>query len=185
MPTDPTTTAITAAPVAPRAAPDTDAFRQFMSRWPTGVTIVTTRDGGAPTGCTVNAMMSVSLAPPLLLVALTAGSSTLRAIREHGVFALNVLTADQRRLCDRFAGGDHRERFRDVPHRWHHDVPLLDEFVAAAVCRVQDTFDCGDHVLVVGAPQWHSTGTRGAPLVFYRRDYLDLAGAAAFSGPAR
>ncbi|MGD0718627.1 MAG: flavin reductase, partial [Thermoplasmata archaeon] len=46
------------------------AFRRLMGRWPTGVAIVTTREGEQDYGLTVNGLLSVSLHPPSLLVSL-------------------------------------------------------------------------------------------------------------------
>jgi Flavin reductase like domain len=52
-------------------------FRHFMRHWPTGVAIVTTADADGPVGCTVNALMSLSVEPPLLIVSLCENSRTL------------------------------------------------------------------------------------------------------------
>jgi len=162
---------------------DSAAFRALMSQWPTGVTVVTTADGATPVGCTVNAMMSVSLSPALLVVALATGSHTLAAIRRHGRFALNLLTADQQHLCRQFATGEQSERFAGVRHRWHEDVPLLVDVGTTTVCHVRELIACGDHVLVVGAPLWHRAGEQAQPLVFYRRTYRDLAHLDGGQGP--
>ncbi|MBO4204628.1 flavin reductase [Micromonospora echinofusca] len=144
-----------------------------MSHWPTGVTVVTSVDDGQPVGCTVNAMMSVSLAPPLLVVALDRASRTLAAVERREVFGVNVLAADQRELCRRFAAGPARDRFAGVGHHLRHGVPVLSDVVAAAVCRVRQRMACGDHVLLVGLPVWHQVGD-GTPLLFHRRGYHGL-----------
>jgi flavin reductase (DIM6/NTAB) family NADH-FMN oxidoreductase RutF len=167
---------------SPRRLPDpdlccgADEFRGLMSHWPTGVTVITSWDGDNPVGCTVNAMMSVSLNPPLLMVALGAGSKTLRAIRGTGVLGLNVLSADQRDLCQRFACGSQHERFHHVRFGDQHDVPLLAGTAAAAVCVVRDTSPCGDHVLILAEPVWHTEREDGSPLVFHRSCYRQLGG---------
>src|SRR5256885_9989154 len=155
---------------------DEDEFRSFMSHWPTGVTVVTSRDGGgAPAGCTVNAMMSVSLFPPRLMVSLATTSATLKAILRAGDFGLNVLGADQEELCHLFAKGPKGDRFSRVRYDYRHGVPLLADVTAAIVCTVQDTMNCGDHVLIVGAPVWHTVRGDDSPLVFHRRRYRRLA----------
>jgi flavin reductase (DIM6/NTAB) family NADH-FMN oxidoreductase RutF len=156
------------------APPSVDAFRVFMSHWPTGVSVVTTAEGDRPVGCTANAVMSVSLEPALLVVALGTASRTLEAIRGSGRFALNFLTGDQQHLCRRFASAGTDDRFRGTPYHWRHDVPVLDEVGATTVCGVHDLTECGDHVLVIGAPLWHGAGEQGNPLVFYQKAYHDL-----------
>ncbi|HEY0699797.1 MAG TPA: flavin reductase family protein [Micromonospora sp.] len=159
----------------PAEAPALSAeeFRSLMSHWPTGVTVVTSRDRGQPVGCTVNAMMSVSLVPPLLVVALGATSRTLLAVRATGAFGVNVLGAGQRDVCERFAVGPPETRFTGLRHHERHGVPVLADVVASAVCQVRQVTPCGDHVLVVGLPVWHATG-EVAPLVFHRRAYRRL-----------
>jgi flavin reductase (DIM6/NTAB) family NADH-FMN oxidoreductase RutF len=158
-----------------RAPLDPDAFRAFMSQWPTGVTVVTTADDGRPAGCTVNAVMSVSLDPPLLMVALNTGSGTLQAIRRNGSFAVNMLAADQRHLCRQFATGAQPDRFHDVPWRWQLGLPLLDGVIASTVCRLDEEYECGDHIMLAGAPQWHVAVDKAPPLVFFRKNYCGLA----------
>lgn len=159
-----------------------DEFRDLMSHWPTGVTVVTSWDGDKPVGCTVNAMMSVSLDPPLLVVALATGSRTLEAIRRTGTLGLNVLSADQRDLCQRFACGSQHERFRHLHFGDEQEVPLLRGTAAAAVCTVRETPDCGDHVLIVAEPVWHTEREDGSPLVFHRSSYRRLGDGAARVG---
>src|SRR5437660_1298107 len=53
---------------APPLTPD--AYRHAISRLPTGITVVTAQRPDGPVGCTVNAVMSLSLAPPSLVVSL-------------------------------------------------------------------------------------------------------------------
>ncbi|HXQ79552.1 MAG TPA: flavin reductase family protein, partial [Thermoplasmata archaeon] len=82
---------------------DGSEFRNVMARWATGVSVVTARDGPLDAGLTVNAFLSVSLAPPSVLVSLTEDSDTTPVIERTGLFAVNFLAADQRALSERFA----------------------------------------------------------------------------------
>jgi flavin reductase (DIM6/NTAB) family NADH-FMN oxidoreductase RutF len=128
------------------------AFRRFLARWPTGVTILTTGTPGGPAGCTASTLLRASTDPPLLAVALAAGSGTLAAVRERARFGLSVLGWQQRELADRFATAPWDERFAGLAYRWSNGVPLLDRAVSTAVCVLRDTLPVGDHVLVVGEP---------------------------------
>jgi len=57
-------------------------FRNAMSHFATGVTVVTSVGAdGTPVGTTANAVTSLSLDPPLILVCFDLGSVTLRAIQ--------------------------------------------------------------------------------------------------------
>src|ERR1700739_4896946 len=75
---------------------EAEQLRSAMGQFATGVTVVTTRDrAGRPFGTTVNAVSSVSLRPPLVLVCLRRESETLQALVERRRFALNVLPGSQ------------------------------------------------------------------------------------------
>ena len=84
--------------------PTSDAFRTVMGHFVTGVTVVTTHDGVRPHGITVNALSSVSLEPPLVMVALDRRRRITPFVRSVGRFGVNVLGEDQQALSDCFAG---------------------------------------------------------------------------------
>ena len=149
------------------SVPEAD-FRQFMRHWPTGVAIVTTAGPSGPVGCTVNALLSLSVEPPLLLVSLGEESRTLESIRRTELFGASVLAATQRELSERFANCARQERFTGLELRVEHGVPLLAGATAQMVCAVQQLEQVADHVLVVGAPVWQSVDPEQAPLLSHR-----------------
>jgi flavin reductase (DIM6/NTAB) family NADH-FMN oxidoreductase RutF len=151
-------------------------FRDFMRHWPTGVAIVTTAGPNGPVGCTVIALMSLSVEPPLLLVSLCEDSRTLEVIRRTELFGANVLAADQGELSERFASCAPAERFAGLELRVEHGVPLLAGAAAQTVCTVQELHRCADHVLVVGAPVWQSVETTRGPLLLHRGTHRRVAG---------
>ena len=75
-----------------------DEFRAALARWASGVAIVTAAAGDRVHGMTVSAFASVSLSPPLVLVCADKTSITLELVETGGVFAVNVLAADQQAL---------------------------------------------------------------------------------------
>ena len=61
---------------------DVATFRTIMASFPTGVTVITTVDeDGSPKGFTSNAVSSVSMDPPLLLVCVALTSETLPIVQ--------------------------------------------------------------------------------------------------------
>lgn len=149
-------------------------FRQLMSCWSTGVAVVTSSADGEPVGCTVNAITSVSLDPPSLLVGLAAGGRTLAAIQQCGRLAVNLLPARRVDLAQRFSRGEQVARFAEVPFRWIEDVPVLAEVFTAAVCETQRFLEVADHVLVVAEPVWWRRSPQRRPLVCFDRSYWSL-----------
>jgi flavin reductase (DIM6/NTAB) family NADH-FMN oxidoreductase RutF len=151
-------------------------FRAFMRHWPTGVAIVTTAGPNGPVGCTVIALMSLSVEPPLLVVSLCEDSRTLEVIRRTELFGANVLAADQGELSERFARCAPAERFAGLELRVEHGVPLLAGAAAQTVCTVQEFQRCADHVLVVGAPVWQRVDPERGPLLLHRGAHRSVAG---------
>src|SRR4029079_13575891 len=95
-----------------------EEFRNAMSHFATGVTVVTSVGAdGTPVGTTANAVTSLSLDPPLILVCFDLGSVTLRAIQGHGAFVVNVLAAAPRQLAANFARRGLAAAWDGVRHR--------------------------------------------------------------------
>lgn len=153
-------------------------FREALSAWASGVTIVTARDGERLHGMTVSAFTSVSLEPPLVLVCADKDSDTHAVIAGAGSFAVNVLATGQEALSTRFAlKEDEHRRFEGLA--WHAEAtgaPLLEEALVGLDCRVEATHDAGDHVIYVGRVEATRPGAGvGEPLLYYRGRYRALA----------
>ena len=132
-----------------------ELLRDAMSRFATGVTVVTTVDDhGRPQGATANAFTSVSLDPPLILVCLAHTSNTLQALRAHGSFAVNVLGSGHEALARSFARSGDETAWADPDHLpGPSGSPLLAGVHAAIDCRVYAVYPGGDHDIVVGEVQ--------------------------------
>ena len=132
-----------------------ELLRDAMSRFATGVTVVTTLDAdGEPQGATANAFTSVSLDPPLLLVCLAHTSNTLTALRERGSFAVNVLGSAHEELARSFARSRNETAWDDRDHLpGPTGSPLLADVHAAIDCKVYAIYPGGDHDIVVGEVQ--------------------------------
>jgi flavin reductase (DIM6/NTAB) family NADH-FMN oxidoreductase RutF len=154
-------------------------FRKVMGHFVTGVTVVTAFDGSAPQGITVNALSSVSLDPPLVMVALDRRRFITPTVRRAGRYAVNVLAENQQALSDCFAGADvspGREAFCGAAWRpGSSGLPLLDGAIATLECTVVQTFSAGDHDLFIGRVDALASDERHpAPLLYYRRRYLRI-----------
>lgn len=135
-------------PVTPEsiAPPDSAALRACMSRFATGVTVVTFAGDDGPRGATMNSFTSVSTDPPLVLISLA------RRARSHDQlidrpFCVNVLGAEQEPLAMQFAG-----RPGSAEPRWTPGarVPRLANPLAWVECEPWRSYDGGDHTLLLG-----------------------------------
>ncbi|HUI38606.1 MAG TPA: flavin reductase family protein [Thermoplasmata archaeon] len=159
------------------AGVDPAAFRRLMGRWPTGVALVTAREASRNYGLTVNALLSVSLRPPTVLVSLSEDADTTPVVVRTGAFGVSYLGASQRTLSERFARAiAPEEKFRDVAFRTGSlGVPLLAEAIATLECRVTAVVPAGDHRLVLGEVVAQTLGPDGTPLVFHRGGYAEAS----------
>jgi flavin reductase (DIM6/NTAB) family NADH-FMN oxidoreductase RutF len=163
---------------------DPRELRRAFGAFPTGVTIVATRDGqGEPVGFTANSFTSVSLDPPLLLVCIAASASSYAAFREAGRFGVSVLGAAQREASTVFAtrGADKFASVGWAPRRT--GAPLIEGAVAWFDCETDRIVPAGDHAILLGrvvAFDW----TRDAPLGYCRGAYVSFGfDAEAFDAP--
>ena len=82
---------------------DSKKQRKIMGQFATGVTVVTTGGEAGLHGLTANAIASLSLNPPLVLVAIDKGAHSLDYLKKNRCFALNILRVDQEEISRRFA----------------------------------------------------------------------------------
>jgi flavin reductase (DIM6/NTAB) family NADH-FMN oxidoreductase RutF len=124
-------------------------FRSAMAGVCTPVSVVTTVEDGRPHGTTVSAFTSLSMAPPMVLVSLDAGSDLLRMVRRTGTFGINVLSSGQSELAIRFAkkGPD---KFASVDWSSHHGSARLTGSATWVACSVAEVVAGGDHLILLG-----------------------------------
>jgi flavin reductase (DIM6/NTAB) family NADH-FMN oxidoreductase RutF len=159
---------------------DAAAFREALGAVCAPVAVVTSFYDARPHGTTVSAFCSLSLDPPLVLVALDRGSDLLRMIRRARRYGINVLAHGQEELATRFARKGH-DKFADVRWELDRDVPRLDETSSWIACRLHELVEGGDHVIAVGFVE-HAEASPAAPLLYRQREFGTLARRASRSG---
>ncbi|MFN2636586.1 MAG: flavin reductase family protein [Gemmatimonadaceae bacterium] len=153
-----------------------DEFRSVLGRFASGVTVVTTRaNDGSDQGMTVSAFCSVSLEPPLILVCIEKSASVYHALTTASDFVVNILSADQEQIARRFSIVD-LDRFDGVGYtRTEKGIAALEDVVALIECSRRETFEGGDHTIILGEVQ-AARVEKGSPLLYYRGGYTQLEG---------
>lgn len=154
-----------------------ERFKQVMSRFATGVTVVTMRGEGMPHGLTVNAFASVSLRPPLVLICVQNEGGSYANIVEAGSFVVNILSEDQKELADRFANPrlDSAGRFKDLEYNLsERGNPVLRDIVGYAECRIAEQFKGGDHTIFLAEVEDAQVDPHRKPLLFFNSQYYRL-----------
>lgn len=153
---------------------DTKQFRQALSQFATGVTVITgCLPGGGFFGATILSFNSVSLEPPLVLWSLSHIASSMPALAEADGYVINVLAGDQIDLAQRFSrpGTDHFEKLPFVLSQ--RGLPVLAGTVAWFECRHRSRYAEADHMIFVGeVERCHSHPQR--TLGFHRGRFIAL-----------
>ena len=155
-----------------------EEFRRAVGHFATGVTVVTSvGPDGQPVGTTANAVSSLSLDPPLILVCFDRASLTLEAIRSHGAFVVNVLAAPQQELSANFARRGLEAAWEGVEHAPGPDR----EPAAGRACSPRSS--APSSTACPGVTTRSSSGRLryaetsaddAAPLLFWRGSYMSL-----------
>jgi flavin reductase (DIM6/NTAB) family NADH-FMN oxidoreductase RutF len=146
-------------------------FRKAVSRFATGITVITSVDDSGVRGMTCNSFTSVSLDPPTILVSLKPGK-THSAISEGGIFGVSVLRDEHQHYSAYFSGPPKAEAPPDFVVR--NSVPTLRECLAWFECEVIGKVDVHDHALFIARVTGCGT-TDGAPIMFFESRYHRFA----------
>ena len=132
-----------------------DQFVGAMRRVASSVSVVTTEGDAGRFGVTVASMTSVSADPPMLLVCMPRDHLGSRALLANGVFAVNVLAADQVEVAASFSGRPLRGlsyhfklgQWREAPPA----APLLLGAAASFTCTLLEAHEGGTHSIFMGS----------------------------------
>lgn len=160
-------------PGAPLGEAESRSLRGALSRFGTGVAIVTTEGADGPVGMTVNSFSSVSLDPPLVLWSAARASRRYPHFAGAAHMAIHVLAADQLGLCQAFAARADAFDAADW-HRGEDDLPVLRGCLARFDCAAYAEYDGGDHGILV-ARVLRATLGEGTPLLCYQSRFGGFA----------
>lgn len=151
-----------------------EEFRAALSRFPSGVTVVTTKDSdGRLHGITVSAFASVSLEPPMILVCIDKNAGSHDAFQETGAFVVHILAEDSEHHSNRFASHS-PDKFDGVEYRnGIAEIPILENALVALECRLAHAHEGGDHTIFVGEIQ-NAEIKDGNPLAYWNGDYRKI-----------
>jgi flavin reductase len=160
-------------------APAPDAFREAMSRFASGVAVVTTVQDGVDHAMTANAFTSVSLDPPLVLVCVDKSTRFHQAVALSRLWGASILAGSQHDVARRLAVRGRRlaGQLDEFPHGRgeHTGAALLEHAVCVLECRTWEMYDGGDHTIVVGeVVALETEDPEQPPMVYFRGIFTTL-----------
>ena len=153
-------------------------FRQALSHFATGVTVVTAeRAPGRVHGMTANAFSAVSLQPMLILVCVKEDAQMLPLINRGKRFGINILKENQQAISEYFAQTEEDPlteqrlgiRFAQTPG----GIPVLEDTLVQLGCNVVASHISGDHTIFLGEVESANIFS-GEPLLYFSRQYHQL-----------
>lgn len=154
-----------------------DDLRLVMRQWTSGVAVVSSFWQGQQHGMTVSSFSSISLHPPVVMIALARDTRTFSLVEGSRTYGVSILGEMQKEISERFAGriADTDDRFEELEIFYLiTGAPLLTEAVGWLDCRVTQQIESGNSMIFLGRVIATRVDRRGYPLVYYHRGYHRL-----------
>jgi flavin reductase (DIM6/NTAB) family NADH-FMN oxidoreductase RutF len=153
-------------------------FRSAMRHLAGGISVITVGRGKDITGMTVTSVSSLSVDPPTLIVSINRNASSWPLLKRHGFLGINILSADQLEIAERFTGkGGLKGADRFAGAQWTtrvSGVPLLVGALSVFDCEAEDIIERHSHAIVVGRVLDIQTSRRTAALAYWQGRYVAI-----------
>jgi flavin reductase (DIM6/NTAB) family NADH-FMN oxidoreductase RutF len=160
-----------AGPVMPNANIESRQFRRAMGKFATGVTVVSYIRDNEPAAMTANAFMSLSMDPPMVLIAARNPSRFASAVSAGEHIGISFLREEQESLSSHFGGRSNPQL--SSPFRLDLEVPVIEGALVQIVAKVHSVFPGGDHLIYTAEVEWLEEAD-GRPLLFFSGKYKQL-----------
>src|SRR5262245_25396562 len=131
----------------------TESLSTALGRIPSGLFVLTARNGDAETAMLGSWVQQCSFEPPQITVAINKDRDMLHWLTEGAAFVVNVIPEGGKAIVAHFGKGFElgESAFEGLDVRRDGETPpVLTAAHAYLVCRVAGRVEVGDHVLVIG-----------------------------------
>jgi flavin reductase (DIM6/NTAB) family NADH-FMN oxidoreductase RutF len=152
-----------------------DAHKQALAalgRVPSGLFVLTARQGSVETGLLTSWVQQCSFEPPQVTVALKRGRDVTAWLTPGTVFVLNILDDTQTDMIAHFGKGvsPGEPAFEGLDVERPGGLPVLSESLAYLECQVAGRCEAGDHDVVIGRVVGGRMLNDGHPMVHVRKN---------------
>lgn len=147
-----------------------ESFREVMGGVATPVSVITTLYDDEAYGTTVSAFASLSMRPPMVMIALDRNSELLSRLQVSCRFGVNILGSTQAALALTFAGKGGPAKFAGVDWSHSEELPRLAGVSGWLACELSALVPGGDHMVALGEVIAAECG-EGLPLTYHRRAF--------------
>ncbi len=144
-------------------------FKECMSEFPTGVTVVTIRERY---GITINSFCSLSLNPMLVLFNLEKAANKFYMFHECKEFVVNILSEEQEEVSRAFAENMDMQLKKYFSNE--NSLPIIQGALCYIHCFKHAIYAGGDHAIIIGEVHKMEKMIDEKPLVYYKSKYCTL-----------
>ncbi len=123
-------------------------FKKTLSKFTTGVTVVSVRHNNLTYCKTVNSFNSLSLSPPLVLFSLGKDSSSIRAFLNSKFLSINILSKEQKNLSNYFAKKNPKVKNINFI-KSKNNIDIIEGCIGNLECKLIDKIKKGDHIIFI------------------------------------
>ena len=147
-------------------------LKKALSKFTTGITVVSTNFDSDLYGKTINSFASLSLSPPLILFSLDLKSSKLNIFKKSKYVCINILNKRQKSLSNNFAKKN--PSWNKVEYKISdYGSPIFKNCLANLECKITDQILKGDHIIFICKVLYVNYDNTKKPLVYFNSTYLD------------
>lgn len=152
-------------------------FKAAVGKYPTGISVISTKHNDKFYGFTANTFTSVSLEPALISFCLNIKAGSFDAFLNAKYFAVNILSSDQVDIAIRFASSN-ANKFENIDFTENSfDIPLISNVLSCIECEKYKQIECGDHYIFIGSVlkvKVNNDLDGSTPLIYYGKSYKEL-----------
>ena len=145
-------------------------FKNTLSKFTTGVTVVCVKDGDKIYGKTVNSFNSLSLQPPLVLFSLGKNSSSLKIFLNSKFLSINILSKKQKNISDFFSKKNPDTENIEFINLENNTI-YIDGCIANLECKQIEKIKKGDHIIFICKVLNIKYNNNKKPLTYFNSKY--------------
>lgn len=153
------------------------AYKDLLSRWPTGVAILTLVSQNGPCGMTIGSFVGVSLKPAIISVCINRQSYMCSLLKISKKFVVNILHSSQKNEAIVFSDPKTNMKERFSSQRFYainSDSIVLADCLGWLDCNIHKTYNAGDHLIFISkVKKIKLVNNKKSPLIFCCRGWVN------------
>ena len=146
-------------------------FKETLSKFSTGITVVATNKNSILYGKTINSFSSLSLSPPMVLFSLDIKSSKLNIFKNTNFISINVLSKSQKLISENFAKNN--PDWKNIDYQLlENGNPILRNCISNLDCQIIDKIKKGDHIIFISKVLKVMNNAKLKPLIYFNSKYF-------------